>query len=81
MLRRSARLPIALEDTRDFEKLEALMDEDGFVDHAEYLKVKLHIPPVQYLLDPAMHWAMGIREGYVRVTSPLRRYNDLVAHW
>jgi len=83
MLRRSARPPIALEDSRDLEKLEALMDEDGFVDHAEYLKVKLHIPSVQYLLDPAMHSAMGIPEGegYVRVTSPLRRYNDLVAHW
>jgi len=83
MLRRSARPPIALEDSRDLEKLEALMDEDGFVDHAEYLKVKLHIPPVQSLLHPAMHWSMGIPEGegYVRVTSPLRRYNDLVAHW
>ncbi|OAX42185.1 RNB-domain-containing protein [Rhizopogon vinicolor AM-OR11-026] len=83
MLRRSARPPIALEDRRDIEKLEAMIDEDGFVDHAEFIKVKLHIPPVEYLLEPGMHWAMGIPqgEGYVRVTSPLRRYNDLVAHW
>lgn len=83
MLRRSARPPIALENSRDIEKLEAKMDKDGFVDHAEYLKVKLHIPPVEYVLEPGMHWSMGIPEGegYVRVTSPLRRYNDLVAHW
>lgn len=83
MLRRTARQPIALEDRRDITKLEAMMDEDGFVDHAEFLKVKLHVPPVEYLLEPGMHWSMGIPqgEGYVRVTSPLRRYNDLVAHW
>jgi len=49
MLHRSARPPITLEDRRDLEKLEALMDEDGFVDHAEYLKVKLHIPPFSTL--------------------------------
>jgi len=52
------------------------MDEDGFVDHVKYLKVRLHIPPVQYLLDLGMHWAMGIpEEGYRRVTTPPRPYN------
>ncbi|KAG2139200.1 uncharacterized protein EDB93DRAFT_1298861 [Suillus bovinus] len=83
MLRRSARAPIALEDNRDIDKLVARMDEDGFVDHTEFLQSKLHIPPVEYVLEPGMHWSMGIPEGegYVRVTSPLRRYNDLVAHW
>ncbi|KAG1744013.1 uncharacterized protein EDB91DRAFT_1050833 [Suillus paluster] len=83
MLRRSAGPPIALEDKRDIEKLGAKMDEDGFVDHAEFLQTKLHVPAVEYVLEPGMHWAMGIPEGegYVRVTSPLRRYNDLVAHW
>ncbi|KAG2048411.1 RNB-domain-containing protein [Suillus hirtellus] len=83
MLRRSARPPIALEDNRDIERLITRMDEDGFVDHTEFLQTKLHIPPVEYILKPGMHWSMGIPEGegYVRVTSPLRRYNDLVAHW
>jgi exoribonuclease-2 len=83
MLRRCARPPIPLEDSRDIERLKAIMDEEGFVDHAEIVKVKLHVPPVEYLLEPGMHWAMGIPrgEGYVRVTSPLRRYHDLVAHW
>ncbi|KAG2365581.1 hypothetical protein BDR07DRAFT_1276798 [Suillus spraguei] len=83
MLRRSARPPIALEDNRDIERLVARMDEDGFVDHSEFLQAKLHIPPVEYVLEPGMHWSLGIPEGegYVRVTSPLRRYSDLVAHW
>lgn len=83
MLRRSARPPIAFEDHRDIERLVARMDEDGFVDHAEFLQANLHVPPVEYVLEPAIHWSMGIPEGegYVRVTSPLRRYNDLVAHW
>lgn len=33
---------------------------------------------------PGGHWMMGLEEkegGYVRVTSPLRRYADLIAHW
>ncbi|KAG1865434.1 hypothetical protein DFJ58DRAFT_770883 [Suillus subalutaceus] len=83
MLRRSARPPIALEDNGDIERLVARMDEDGFVDHTEFLQTKLHIPSVEYVLQPGIHWSMGIPEGegYVRVTSPLRRYNDLVAHW
>ncbi|KAI8578989.1 hypothetical protein K450DRAFT_244477 [Umbelopsis ramanniana AG] len=27
------------------------------------------------------HWMMGISGGYAKVTSPLRRYLDMVAHW
>ncbi|KAH8549620.1 hypothetical protein BGW37DRAFT_108603 [Umbelopsis sp. PMI_123] len=27
------------------------------------------------------HWMMGISDGYVKVTSPLRRYLDIVSHW
>jgi hypothetical protein len=83
MLRRSARPPIALEDNGDIERLVARMDEDGFVEHTEFLQSKLHVPSVEYVLEPGIHWSMGIPEGegYVRVTSPLRRYNDLVAHW
>lgn len=29
---------------------------------------------------PGRHFLMGIK-GYARVTSPLRRYSDLIAHW
>ncbi|KAG9075684.1 hypothetical protein FS749_012627 [Ceratobasidium sp. UAMH 11750] len=38
---------------------------------------------VQPMLTPAMHWQLGIsaEEGYVRATSPLRRYLDMLCHW
>lgn len=39
--------------------------------------------PSYYSLEPKGHWGLGILdgEGYVRATSPLRRYSDLVVHW
>ncbi|KAI0219936.1 3'-5' RNA exonuclease complex component [Massospora cicadina] len=30
---------------------------------------------------PGTHFSMGLHDGYVRVTSPLRRYLDMVHHW
>ncbi|KAL1919476.1 uncharacterized protein VTP21DRAFT_2169 [Calcarisporiella thermophila] len=30
---------------------------------------------------PGSHWIMGIKDGYTKATSPLRRYLDLVTHW
>jgi exoribonuclease-2 len=37
----------------------------------------------QPMLTPAVHWQLGIsdQEGYVRATSPLRRYLDMLCHW
>ena len=34
-------------------------------------------------LTPREHWFMGFNDnvGYLRATSPLRRYDDLLAHW
>ena len=37
-------------------------------------------PGAQYLSEPTPHDRMGI-DAYVRVTSPLRRWADLVTHW
>lgn len=83
MLRRTSKPPVCLGDPQAVQKLLAMRDSDGHVDFYAVQKSKLFIPPVEHTLDPAMHWSMGIpdREGYIRVTSPLRRYNDLVAHW
>ncbi|KAG8677912.1 hypothetical protein FRC09_020281, partial [Ceratobasidium sp. 395] len=38
---------------------------------------------VQPMITPAVHWQLGIsaEEGYVRATSPLRRYLDMLCHW
>ncbi|KAI9567382.1 hypothetical protein HD554DRAFT_2314957 [Boletus coccyginus] len=83
MLRRTSKPPVCLGDPQAVQKLLARRDSDGHVDFYAVQKSKLFIPPVEHTLEPAMHWSMGIpdREGYIRVTSPLRRYNDLVAHW
>ncbi|KAF8843724.1 RNB-domain-containing protein [Paxillus ammoniavirescens] len=83
MLRRSSKSPVCLGDPQALEKLLAMRDPAGYVDFYAVQKSKLYIPPVEHRLEPAMHWSMGIPdgEGYIRVTSPLRRYNDLVAHW
>ena len=83
MLRRTSKPPICLEDPQAIQKLLAMRDSDGYVDFYAVQKSKLFIPPVEHTLEPAMHWSMGVPdgEGYIRVTSPLRRYNDLVAHW
>ncbi|EGO25085.1 mitochondrial exoribonuclease [Serpula lacrymans var. lacrymans S7.9] len=82
MLRRSSKAPIALHDLA-LEELEASRDVDGYVDQYISLRSDVYTPPVEYTLTPGMHWNMGVPEGegYVRVTSPLRRYGDLVAHW
>ncbi|KAG8213275.1 cytochrome P450 [Butyriboletus roseoflavus] len=83
MLRRSSKPPVCLGDPQAVQKLLAMRDPDGHVDFYAVQKSKLFIPSVEHTLEPAMHWSMGIpdREGYIRVTSPLRRYNDLLAHW
>ncbi|KAH7884412.1 hypothetical protein F5I97DRAFT_1889378 [Phlebopus sp. FC_14] len=83
MLRRASRAPICLGDPHAVEKLLEIRDADGFVDFYAVRSANLFVPPVEHTLEPAMHWSMGIPtgEGYIRVTSPLRRYNDLVAHW
>jgi exoribonuclease-2 len=40
-------------------------------------------PPAAFSLAPKQHHPLGVLEGegYSRATSPLRRYDDLVAHW
>ena len=47
---------------------------------AQYLRV---ISAASYALEPLGHFSLGIPagEGYIRATSPLRRYLDLVHHW
>lgn len=40
--------------------------------------------PAYYSITPSEHWQLGVGAemgGYVRVTSPLRRFADMVMHW
>lgn len=80
-VRRCANKPIGTEEA--MQKLRAIQDEDGFVDYAETMKNNVVYPPAFFHLEPHGHWLLGIPEGegYCRVTSPLRRFGDLLAHW
>lgn len=70
-------------DPAAIEKLIASRDKFGIVDEYEAARCSVTLPRAVNTLTPKGHWALGIPdgEGYVRVTSPLRRYADLVAHW
>ena len=70
-------------DPAAIERLVRSRDEFGVVDHYEIAKAMVTLPRTVHTLTPKSHWALGVPdgEGYVRVTSPLRRYADLIAHW
>ena len=70
-------------DPAVIERLIASRDEFGIVDPYEAAKSQVMLPKAMNTLSPKGHWALGLPdgEGYVKVTSPLRRYADLVAHW
>ena len=65
------------------EELIASRDEFGMVDYYEVAKSSVTLSRGVSTLTPKCLWTLGIPdgEGYVKVTSPLRRYSDLVAHW
>lgn len=81
-LRRAGRAPLVMSDG-GLERLRDKRDSSGWVDYFEAMKEGIIFQASYYTLDAAEHWAMGIAEGegYVRVTSPLRRYGDLFTHW
>ncbi|EPQ31375.1 uncharacterized protein PFL1_00710 [Pseudozyma flocculosa PF-1] len=84
------------EDPKDLERILAMRDPDtGGVDFEKMIIEDLTIPQGQYSDHSGEHFAMGIcnreslavgadalsKGGYIRATSPLRRYPDMVAHW
>ena len=82
LVRRHGTEPVG-PDPAAIERLIASRDEFGMIDQYEAAKAQIVLPRTVNILAPKSHWALGIPdgEGYVRVTSPLRRYADLVAHW
>jgi exoribonuclease II len=74
---------IIIPDPNDFPKLLAARDHAGSIDPLAAFRAQVIIPRVVNTIQPKGHWTMGIPdgEGYVRTTSPLRRYADLIAHW
>jgi exoribonuclease II len=57
--------------------------EDGMIPATEAFRIAIDFPRGENTLELGSHFSIGSKEGegYVRVTSPLRRYGDLVHHW
>lgn len=65
-------------------KILDLRDPDtGLVRGEDVLKYDINFDAAVTTTYPLPHWPMGIHDqfGYVKVTSPLRRYSDMLCHW
>jgi hypothetical protein len=70
---------------QSIQEILALRDpETGAVSPAEMSKRHVLFQNAYFSTEPIGHWPMGITAesgGYVRATSPLRRFSDMVVHW
>jgi exoribonuclease-2 len=66
-----------------FEQLLALRNSAGGVDNISVARLGAVFPPASFSPQPLELWHLGVPrgEGYSRVTSPLRRYEDLLGHY
>ncbi|KAF5359276.1 hypothetical protein D9756_003079 [Leucocoprinus leucothites] len=82
MIRRCSN-PMVPASEESIELLLSARNSYGFINEQQMLKHVIYQPAAFYATVPGMHWGVGVPEGqgYVRVTSPLRRYCDLLAHW
>ncbi|KAG0012925.1 hypothetical protein BGZ81_001313, partial [Podila clonocystis] len=55
--------------------------QSGMVEMVDMLPLRPYIKGAQISVVPEGHWSMGVHDGYCKVTSPLRRYSDMVSHW
>lgn len=80
---RRACLPAVLPNVTNFEAILKTRSDVGLVDPWAALRSNIVIPRAFNTTAARGHWTLGISEGegYVRTTSPLRRYADLVTHW
>ncbi|KAF9539754.1 hypothetical protein EC957_005085 [Mortierella hygrophila] len=53
----------------------------GILNMVDMLPLRPYIAGAEISTNPLGHWSMGIHDGYCKVTSPLRRYSDMIAHW
>ncbi|KAI8323560.1 RNB-domain-containing protein [Martensiomyces pterosporus] len=86
-------MPLALEElsTEEAKSARAVWNavvaraqkNDGYIDNRVYDEVRHMLNPSVFTPTPTVHTIMGIndRYGYARVSSPIRRFDDLVSHW
>jgi hypothetical protein len=59
--------------------------ETQLIPEKEYRSLLPFMRPAYHSFQPVSHFSMGIKDkdfgGYVKVTSPLRRYQDMMVHW
>ncbi|KAG0335674.1 hypothetical protein BG004_008359 [Podila humilis] len=53
----------------------------GMVEIREMLPLRPFIKGAQIGVEPLGHWSLGVHQGYCKVTSPLRRYSDMMGHY
>jgi exoribonuclease-2 len=80
---RRASQPYLIPSGYSLADLMASRNSQGCLEFGTAMKYEVIVPPAEYTLEPKGHWPLAIPdgEGYLRVTSPLRRYADLVSHW
>jgi exoribonuclease II len=80
---RRYQLPPSLASESMRQELLDLRNQEGYVLHSELLSRIVAPMFGDYTMDIRGHFALGVpdSEGYLRVTSPLRRFLDMHAHW
>ncbi|CDZ96621.1 Exosomal 3'-5' exoribonuclease complex, subunit Rrp44/Dis3 [Phaffia rhodozyma] len=81
---RTSPSPRAAQQSALEELLEKRKSITGEVDPYDVARLGVVFVAGRLSMRPESHWMMGIEGddgGYVRVTSPLRRYTDILAHW
>jgi len=78
--------PIQLPGQKAFTLDEILAQRDpvsNTIDMSIIRSANLSFSSGEASMSPGHHWVMGITDdaGYVRATSPLRRFDDLLVHW
>ncbi|KAI0368692.1 RNB-domain-containing protein [Pilatotrama ljubarskyi] len=75
--------PMRSERLGSVEALLATRDEEGNVDYYDSFRFLVTAPSGRYTTTPGPHSLLGVPEGegYMKVTSPLRRFGDIFAHW
>ncbi|RPD61207.1 RNB-domain-containing protein [Lentinus tigrinus ALCF2SS1-7] len=74
---------LQVERKNGLENLLATRQENGAIDVFEAMRNRVSAPAASYTTTPGGHSLLGIPEGegYMKVTSPLRRFGDMLAHW
>lgn len=81
-LRRTLPRP-PISDGLDLQKLLDSRTPEGYLSRLDTTPFLDYDLKSNYAVEPLAHWAVGVPEGegYVRVTSPLRRFTDIQNHY